>query len=919
MAQLQQPGSFTTFGELLKHLRRRAQLTQQALGNAVGYSFSTICKLEANERQPDVATVRARFVEALGLQHEPAFASRLVELARDSHGKTQPPDDGARMPLVGRLAEMQPLGEALSRAIAGCPQCAIIAGEAGIGKTRLAEELVGWANRQGAATATAHCYAAEGALAYAPVRAWLRAEPFAGALLALDPIWLTEVARLVPEVLAARLDLPAPGPLTEGWQRQRFHEGLARALTGIGCPVLLFLDDLQWADRETLEWLRFLLHADTRAQLLLLGTVRSEEVTAGHPLTAFVEAARGAGFVQLELGPLTPAESATLAKQVAGSALTATQADYLFHETEGNPLFVTEMASGADWRNVLPAAPPDQSPVPHFQSLPPTIQSVIARRLNQLSPQAYALVGVAATVGREFRFDVLAAAAEQPDDALVDTLDELLRRRIVREHAAADDAITYDFSHSKIRDAAYAGLSAARRRLLHRQVGEALAAVYARAPDAVCAQIAVHLDQAGMLERALGYFVLAAEASQRVYANSEAIRYYRRALELLMREPLRSASDASERTRAVSESLGDLLYLTGQHAEAQGLYERALRYLPAREDGNLARAQLQRKVANTHVPRHEHPAAEQAFDLADAALGEPSVERLTNQDWCREWLRVQADRTMLYYWINQPEKIDLLVERMRPMLDRYGAPAERARVYRALVHGQMRMSRYVISDELLDYAREYLAAQRELDDPAGLAYALFIRGFVWLWRGDLDQAEAWLRQSLAQAERVGDVTTETRSLNYLAVTCRKRGDVANAQHWVERTLDAAARAGMPEYAVQCRSNQAWFAWKQGRLEQAESIGQAVLDEVERMPMVALVNPLLWEVLLPLIDLARRRGNLARAATLAARVLDPKVQRLPDALATELQSAVDSFGRADLEAVRMHLRASIDLACQTGYL
>jgi len=193
-----------------------------------------------------------------------------------------PPAKAAPAPLVGRQPEWEQLQAAWQRAAAGQSHLALVSGEAGIGKSRLAEEVFVWVGQQGCATARTRAYAAEGRLSYGPVIEWLRSDPLRPALARLDTVWLSEVARLLPELLAERPDLPHPEALTEYWQRQRFFEALARAVLQASQPLLLLIDDLQWCDQETLEWLHYLLRFDPRARLLVVGTARAEELSGQH-------------------------------------------------------------------------------------------------------------------------------------------------------------------------------------------------------------------------------------------------------------------------------------------------------------------------------------------------------------------------------------------------------------------------------------------------------------------------------------------------------------------------------------------------------------------------------------------------------------------------------------------------------------
>jgi predicted ATPase len=161
--------------------------------------------------------------------------------------------------------------------------------------------------------------------------------------------------------------------------------------------------------------------------------------------------------------------------------------------------------------------------------LPSKIQAAIEGRLAQLSAPARELAELAATIGREFSFAVLAGASDQDEGTLVRALDELWQRRIVREQGADG----YDFGHDKLREVAYAGLSTARRRLVHRRVAQALENAHARDLDSISAQVAAHYEGAGELERAVQYYQRGARVAQAICANAEAIEYYQRALVLL--------------------------------------------------------------------------------------------------------------------------------------------------------------------------------------------------------------------------------------------------------------------------------------------------------------------------------------------------------------------------------------------------
>ncbi len=486
---------------------------------------------------PDSATREA--YERL-MQHEtPVIAAR-----------TQPTLLAATPTLIGRKQEWMALQEVWHAASTGEPRFVLVTGEAGIGKSRLTEEFLLWASQQGAVTAKARSYAAEGQLSLAPVTDWLRSDGLRSNLRQLDKVWLTEVMRLLPELFAEQPDLPHYEAVTEYGQRQRFFEALARAILVAPQPLLLLIDDIQWCDQETLEWLHFLLRFDSTARLLIVGCAREEELPPHHPLRTLLLHLRSTmSATELTLQPLDAAETGQLASQVANRELDMDSVMHLFQETEGYPLFVVEMVRAGVGRVTAHASEIDryhrQSPLDNTPVLPPRVHAVLAGRLQQLSASAREFVELAATIGREFTLDLLITVSNADTDSAVCALDELWHKRIVREHSAN----SYDFTHDKLREVAYGEISAPQRRMLHRRVAQALEAMHSEEDlDSVSGQIVSHYERAGMIEQALPSYQRAAAVSQHVYANEDAISLLSRSLQLLELLPTGSKRDKQELT-----------------------------------------------------------------------------------------------------------------------------------------------------------------------------------------------------------------------------------------------------------------------------------------------------------------------------------------------------------------------------------
>ena len=741
----------------------------------------------------------------------------------------------------------------------------------------------------------------------------LRSEALHADVLTLDPLFLTEIARLLPELQTTRPDIPRPTELREGWQRQRFFEALSRALLCARQPLLLVLDDLHWCDTETLEWLHYLFRFAPHARLLIVGTVRTEEMLPSHALVASLRTWQPEGLVtELTLEPLSASETISLAEQVAGHSLDAAGIDTLHHETEGNPLFVIELVRAGtldQQRRVRPEQAGRDQPLPVLaqtaSTLPPTIHSILAARLAQLSGEARELASLAAVIGREFSFPVLSRVSGEPEEALVRTLDELWRRRIVREQSA--DA--YDFSHEKLRQEAYASLSAVHRRLLHRRVAEALASAPPDEQEAASHQIAAHYEQASLPARAIPYYLRAGQLARRVYAHEEALTALQRAATLLAESAHTQQEPSWQAVTAVYEEQGDILEMIGKHREAEHAYQQARNAVPAQEV--LPHARLCRKIAATlDYPPH---LAEANRAYQEAAHLLEHAQHQEGQEWRDEWLQTHLGHLQVFFLLGDWQEMTRLIEQTQPLLEQCGTAAQRATFFAQVAMRDAVRDHYVVAEASLATCRVGLSAALETGDPHLIGATRFVLGYCLFLSGQFEQAAEELRAALLAGEQVGDAELFARCrLHFLPLVFRRRGQVEAVRSVV---ADAAAQ-GERRYAGVLTAQRAWVAWRDGKREEAERAGRAAVEEWHRQRPI---YPFQWTGVWPLIGLAATSAQFALAVDDVRLLLAPPQQRPEVSLLTVLEEAVHAWDAGYHERVRSLLQHAISLAQGMGYL
>lgn len=569
---------------------------------------------------------------------EGARAVRVVE----THPQTQPLRARlARMPFVGRAVELGRLNEHLNEALAGRGGIVMLAGEPGIGKTRLAEEVGEHATDQGWVVAWGRCFESDYAPPYQPFAEAIQGIASSAALKGLEAelgALAGPLTELVPRLRQVLPDAPDPVRLQPDEERFRILDAVAQFLTVVSrrAPLVVCLDDLHWADGGTAAMLRHVARVLPPHRVLMVGTYRDTEVARRHPLAEVLTALhRESNFKRIKLRGLEADDVGELLALLSDD-LPDVAVDLMTKTTNGNPFFIREVVHHLAEEGKIAAEGdgPGAFDLSISQlGIPDGIRDTIHRRLSRLSPAANRLLGVACAVEGEFNFGVVAEVADVEEVGALDALDEAIAAQLVQPVGGSS---VNRFSHALIRQTLYEDLSAARRVRIHRRLAEALAARQPRdlsGPQAgeIASQYHRSADLPGA-EKGVDPALAAANHAEATGAHYEAARFLRIALDLLPGGDSRrarllgrfgmalawaldfdeaarvvtAAGDAiadAEGPEAAAEYLSEATYacrLAGGQSQAWRLAVQGLRYAGDRRDVSWARLvyfDLERRAA----------------------------------------------------------------------------------------------------------------------------------------------------------------------------------------------------------------------------------------------------------------------------------------------------------------------------------
>ena len=732
--------------------------------------------------------------------------------------------------LVNRVDECRIFEAALDGLAGGQGGGIVIEGAAGVGKSRLANELTARGRRRGFSVLTGRGREFEGAVAYGPIieffRAAVRERP------ELDELIPHEIARAMP----GRTGDPEPVPNTDrkaaqGYLFARIHEFLRTASASL--PTIVVIEDLHAADEGTFELLHFLWRRTSEMPVLIAATIRNDLVESTDRVRALSSAFERESHVKaLRLQPLGEREHLVLLEQISGRPDLPTEfVDSVYRLSEGNPFLAVELYHyhAGDGRfealpvDVVSVSPADQPRVP------PSLVGTVDHRLKDLSAGSRHLLYLMAVLGRETDLGVLetawrggeAAASAGGEPALFDLLEELESAGLIEEHG-----LTFSFRHAIVRASVYESISEARRIALHKLAARSLLGMYPDEDATPVEQVAFHFARAGDARQAAHYLTLAGKRAENVYAHEDALRCYTDALEMLEGED----DSVIRRTRSrLYRRIGDVYRASGRLEQSSDAYEHALELATSLHLSRSVRADLHMMIALVAIFRTEMPRSE--MHLATA-------EELVESD-VKGRARVLILKALHFWHLNRLEEAYETARKALALAESIGEAHVASQACEILAMACLPMGRWeegleyekrrqihgwspdvVIAtdahlclweyhvagdrpfEEALTFMQRVSEQAEALGDYRCVAVCHYALGTMYLWRGDSERAEEELEASLALHNRVGSPAGMAYSLARKAVMHTLDGALDAGWDAVQAGIEQAHQASVRDHCLQ---------------------------------------------------------------------------------------------------------------------
>ena len=729
------------------------------------------------------------------------------------------------------------------------PQSVLLMGEVGIGKTRLAEEMAREARRRGWAVAWSRVYPQEVSI---PYRLW--AEVLRKAMnqvtwqrqeVSKRPLIYQPLTALLPELDSLLTQVAMPSSQSPEQEQLRLWEATCELLMVIseGSPLLIVLDDVQWADRSSCELFAYLARRLYGLPMVIIGTCRENELGSSHPLRLLLtDLQREHAVETVQLQPLSDEQIGAIVSHVP--YLTEPAVQYIQTRAAGNPFFAEELA-----RTVGTSSTGGPSIAPNhlgdiIPALPDTIAAALNLRLSRLSSACQRLLSKAAALGSSFEFNLISAMeANTPgsnEDMVLDLVEEAMQSGMLTEEGAGT-RITYQFWHPLLVTHLYENISAARRASFHRRAAEILRQEYHGREEEGAATITHHLVTGGAPSQQIAHYAeLAGNRAYNLSAYPDAERYYRIAVEHLesgARQSSGANTDEQAHVASLLEFLGECTRLQVKYEEARHIYEQALemseqqRSLPSSAVAQI-QAMLWCEVGFTWYDVGNNVQASQCYQQGERVLQNahitegPAWATICLQKSYVNWRegdyekgRQNAQEALQLFervLAQQGQGLERLPHSTRIRRILAGSPVELGRTHALL--GLIATSAGQ-STEATNRWNSALATFEQYDCQREIAVVCCNLGDVHLRRAEYNQAQAFLRRSLGIAERIGELPLVCIVFGNMGVQAMRTGDLAEAENRFKQGLSLAEQINEPVHISLLYTYLSLVLQDQGKLEE----------------------------------------------------------------------------------------------------
>ncbi len=704
---------------------------------------------------------------------------------------------------VGREEEMDKLQDNMERVKEDGARALFVAGEAGIGKTRLISELKPYALERGFDFLVGVCHS-ERADPYLPFK-----EAFSKYLEAEDIEEPTEATLML---MGDEMGPKAEDKKMFDAEREATFYETTKYVKNIAKenPLVVFIDDIQWADQASLEILGYMAEKIKDEPILFISTYRPEDVPKDHPLLDMTHRiTSGEKADILELDPLKKEDTGRIIRSVVGREDIPEEHIGLIHKkTDGNPLFVKECIRHMMEEEVVDPKKGEYPTEAEEISIPKVVEEVIVRRINRLENEPKNVLEIGSVIGEEIPFKLLAEVSSVEEIDLLDYIDILSDNNLWRE--SPDEEVFY-FYHELVRDTVYDRLRKVKQKVLHKEVAQKIEEVYQDSLNERYQELAQHYKKAKEQAKAIDFYKKAGEQAENVYAQEDAIEMYTQAIEVAM-EISPDVSDISK--TELLEKRGDAYKIIGDYDNAIEDFENAIEG----SEENKKKADLYRKIAEVY---EDEGAYEEGLEQCENGF------ELLGEELTSERVKLLNTKGRLNTRLGEYDTARDILERCVQRSEELGVKKEIAQANHDIATVFLRQGHY---EKSIEYLEKALEIREEIEDLMGKSDTLNNMAVVYHNMGESDKGLDYYERSLEMSEKLGLKRGIAVSLGNMAIIYQEKGDSEKALDRYKEALKIYRKVGDEDGTALVLGNLGAAYHDRGELDKALDYYEEALEK-----------------------------------------------------------------------------------------